>query len=927
MTRQLGRFELGEQIDAGGFTTVYRATEDLGQGIKRPAAVKVLQSFDPDDTDQVERLRREVEVLVALGGAPNIVSILATGIDEDMGAWIAMELEGKSLAHQIGARPAEPDQVRVLLRDTLRALVCVHGAEPQILHRDLKPQNILASQGVWKVSDFGVAKRRGAEETMSLATVKYAAPELLDATLGEESPRLDLYALGMVAYEYALGSELFREQFPSIYDPSGGSAELDRDDRPKWMYWHTSQQMTLPPVTELVEGYPEDLSDLIAAMTAKPAEQRIASAEEALRRLGTVDAAAPLYRHGDDEEEESARRVSPVIALTATIAVLVALVGALMWFMLGGRPTITLASDGRFQAASETIEVAGTVANLPEAGRGEIRLRRGSVRNFDVAFESDGRSTCRVRLPDEGTFPAMMVVEDRSGATVARASLELERSIPTHVQLEIYTKPVVRGATVRVYVEGGEGEPILLTTNSNGAATTPVPYGDVSIEAFHPRYDPMQRQTRHTGIDSTAQVGIGLKEKDFATLRAEMQREIDRLMRLMKKKTVCPPDPPLTPAEEQQVTASVDLLRELAEGDRDIELFLVAVGDVENCKPDTMVTAPELPPVPMGEMGGEGVDPAVRVNLLIARIERLLDRKVNCPPGPLSDFEERALEDALAELNTLALGDPDLQAYVDAAMVAEDCKPETRPDPENVPFKETQAERNERTRRAASAARETGPGSPEGTPSGDTAEELTAAVERALREQGFDPRPDGSSPRDDSGQESADSVMKRVLSQVPPNPELVARLLAMSLDEFTEFVSSNVPTGAIEVTALEELDQVRLAGPLFRTEELELVTLRLAYGMSRIQPELRIDPWGVCRGLSDALTAIEATGVRVTAYLVASDPTVFVQYEKSEAFERARAQELSETFVVDRGLLWVRGYIDRPAEEPDKTVAEEPDES
>lgn len=756
---------------------------------------------------------------------------------------------------------------------------------------------------------------------MSLATVKYAAPELLDATLGEESPRLDLYALGMVAYEYALGSELFRKQFPSIYDPSGGPAEPDRDDRPKWMYWHTSQQMTLPPVAELVEGYPQDLSDLIVAMTAKPVEQRIASAEEALRRLGTVDAAAPLRWHGEDEEEESARRVSPVIALSATIAVLVALVGALMWFMLGGRPKITLASDARFQGTSETIEVTGTVSNLPEAGRGEIRLRRGSVRNFDVAFEPDGRFTCRVRLPDEGIFPAMMVVEDRSGATVARESLELERSIPTEVQLELYTKPVVRGAKVRVYVEGGEGEPILLTTNANGEATAPVPYGDVSFEAFHPRYDPMQRQTRHTGIDSVARVGIGLKEKDFATLRAEMQREIDRLMRLMEKKTVCPPDPPLTPAEEQQVTASIDLLRELGDGDLDIELFLEAVAAVENCEPDTMVTAPELPLVPAGEMGGEGADPAVRINLIIARIERLLERKANCPPGPPSDFERRALDDAIAELNTLALGDPDLQRYVDAAMLVEDCKSETLPDPEDVPFKETRAERNERDRRAASAAR----GAAADT-SRDTAEGMTSAVERALREQGFDPRPGGGSPRDASGQESADSVMDRVLAQVPPNPELVARLLSMPLDEFTEFVSSNVPTGTIEVLALEELDQVRLAGPLFRTEELELVTLRLAYGMSRIQPELRIDPWDVCRGLSSALTAIEATGVRVTAYLVASDPTVFVQYEKSEAFERARAQELAETFVVDRGLLWVRGYVDRPAEEPDKS-AEEPDET
>ncbi|MEO0652297.1 MAG: serine/threonine-protein kinase, partial [Planctomycetota bacterium] len=266
MNKRLGRFELYEQIDAGGYTTVYRGVEDLGEGVTRRVAVKVLQSWKLDDEEQLLRLRHEVSVLVDIGDAPNIVSVYGMGVDPEMGPWIAMELAGKSLGHALADGPAEPDAVRGLLRDILQALRWIHSTDPPIFHRDLKPQNILISgPGVWKLADFGLAKRAGAEETMTLATVKYAAPELLDSTLGEESPRVDIYALGIVVYELALGRELFRKQFPSVYDPSTRSGDGDTDDRPKWMYWHTSMQMVLPPLTDVIEGYPQDLSDLIGA--------------------------------------------------------------------------------------------------------------------------------------------------------------------------------------------------------------------------------------------------------------------------------------------------------------------------------------------------------------------------------------------------------------------------------------------------------------------------------------------------------------------------------------------------------------------------------------------------------------------------------------------------------------------------------------
>ena len=101
-------------------TFSYRAEEDLGQDFTRPAALKVLHTVDMDDAQKVAVLRRETEMLVELCSCPNIVTIFGIGIDEEAGPWIAMELLGRSLKHMIGEEPADPDQVRVLLRDTLR---------------------------------------------------------------------------------------------------------------------------------------------------------------------------------------------------------------------------------------------------------------------------------------------------------------------------------------------------------------------------------------------------------------------------------------------------------------------------------------------------------------------------------------------------------------------------------------------------------------------------------------------------------------------------------------------------------------------------------------------------------------------------------------------------------------------------------------
>ena len=944
MNKKIGRFELLEQIDVGGYTTVYRATEDMGQGITRPAAVKALQAWNLDDEDQLKRLKREVGVLIEIGDAPNIVSVHGMGIDEEMGPWIAMELAGKSLKYSLSDKPTEPDQIRTLLSDVLHALQWVHGTEPPILHRDLKPQNILRTgPGVWKVADFGLAKRAGAEETMTLATVKYAAPELLDSALGEETPRVDIYALGMIAYEMALGRALFQKQFPSVYDPMASSKDSEGDDRPKWMYWHTSMQMVLPPITELIEDYPQDLSDLIQKMIAKPILERIASADEALEQLGQVSVAKPLAMLDDDEDADKGSSLMKKLVGALAFLVVIAVVGGLMWKFIEGRPSIVFPDGNLFVGRSGVIQVTGRIENFPETGRAEVRLKRG--RPFTVSLEgSDGSFTADVKLNELDTMEGYLVVSSQTGTTLARQPLQVVREAPETVRFELKTKPVVAGATVSLRPSGGEQ--IQITTDALGVANSVLPFGEFTLELFHPRYQPIARMTLLTGIEPEWSDTADLKPRDFSQIVADIQREIDRLMRLMKKKVTCPPNPPLTPEDEQQVLSSVDRLRQLANGDPDIELFLESVGATVDCEPSSMPVAPPLPADPGAAGSFAASDPVGALDRLLDRVERLIDRKVTCPPGPLSEFEEKVLADTLIEIEATALGDLDIQLYVDSVRSVVDCDPSSRPPRPEIP----ESLRQQLIAAAGGASGTSGRGGADGTGgasgAGGTSGQagyggaagragVAGAAANAVRNEldsflNSSGQPGGSmrggASSADNGRAAADSTIASVLAGMPPNPALVEYLTqTLTLEQFAEFIADNVPTGTIRIEALTEVNKVRISGPMFNTTDLEWMVKRLAYGWTRIQPELSIDAWAVCRGLRQALESGGASGARVDAYLIPDDPTMFVQYEKTDSYDSTEAERIASTFTVDAGLIWIRGYIDAPVTELPEAQTAEPE--
>lgn len=191
-------------VGRGGFSVVYAASHALFQ---RPVAVKVL-SRQLEESDR-RRFERECQLMGQMSDHPNVVTVHTAGYTDDNSPYILMELvEGGTLADLVRARGRIPWSEAVAHIGPI-ALALGHGHGDGILHRDVKPENILLDAGVPKLADFGIASFRdaaGATSTHVTASWLHTAPETFENSRDERS---DLYSLASTLYQLVAGHAPF----------------------------------------------------------------------------------------------------------------------------------------------------------------------------------------------------------------------------------------------------------------------------------------------------------------------------------------------------------------------------------------------------------------------------------------------------------------------------------------------------------------------------------------------------------------------------------------------------------------------------------------------------------------------------------------------------------------------------------------------
>lgn len=259
-----GRYEITELIGIGGMADVYKATDILED---RVVAVKILKNEFANNEDFVRRFRNESKAIAVLSH-PNIVKIFDVGFTDKI-QFIVMEyIDGitlKEFMEQQGMLKWK-DSIHFIIQ-ILRALQ--HAHDRGIVHRDIKPQNImLFPDGTIKVMDFGIARfAREEGKTISdkaIGSVHYISPEQASGDITDE--KSDIYSVGVMMYEMLTGVKPF-----------------DGDNPVSVALMH--MQNDAKPLREVNDSVPEGLEEIVMRAMQKEPSKRYQSASEMIKDI------------------------------------------------------------------------------------------------------------------------------------------------------------------------------------------------------------------------------------------------------------------------------------------------------------------------------------------------------------------------------------------------------------------------------------------------------------------------------------------------------------------------------------------------------------------------------------------------------------------------------------------------------------------
>lgn len=264
-----GRYELIEKIGEGGMAVVYKGKDRL---LNRYVAIKILRPEYTKDEQFIESFRRESQAAAGLSH-PNIVGVYDVGQEGNI-HFIVMELiDGKTLSEVIKEKgKLEYKEAINITLQVASALSLAH--KNQIIHRDIKPHNILiTSTGVAKLADFGIAKAVSAATIAGgnnkiMGSVHYFSPEQARGAYVDE--RSDIYSLGIVLFEMLTGKVPF-----------------DGDNPVSIALMHINDPM--PSLTREVPGIPPQLEKIVNKATEKYQSNRYRNVDEMISDLEDIE--------------------------------------------------------------------------------------------------------------------------------------------------------------------------------------------------------------------------------------------------------------------------------------------------------------------------------------------------------------------------------------------------------------------------------------------------------------------------------------------------------------------------------------------------------------------------------------------------------------------------------------------------------------
>ena len=261
------RYEIVELIGRGGMAYVYKARD---RKLNRYVAVKVLREEYTENEQFIKKFDRESQAAAGLSH-PNIVSVYDVGVEDDIYYIIMEYVDGITLKQYLNKKGhLEYKEATRFVIDVANALKCAH--EHKIIHRDIKPHNILLTRDlVPKVADFGIARAiTSSTVTMTnqtMGSVHYISPE--QARGGFVDERSDLYSLGIMYYELLTG------QLP-----------FDEENTVTIAIKHIQDEIV--PPKELIPELPESVNDIVIKLTHKKPDDRYQNMDELIVDLEKI---------------------------------------------------------------------------------------------------------------------------------------------------------------------------------------------------------------------------------------------------------------------------------------------------------------------------------------------------------------------------------------------------------------------------------------------------------------------------------------------------------------------------------------------------------------------------------------------------------------------------------------------------------------